>query len=227
MKRTARQSAHDIFLMKRRIETDDPSVNPATLSSILMDKATKEFAENYISSALRVYDSVCSVPAIMSCLDRLENQYGLDSCLNSMVKLYDVTRLCEDSEVRVWIFECIADAIEANMYRNDDISKAFLIGGRHQVGLVQLLHFKRRCMHHYLNISLPKAGFDHTDLQLIRNNLANPGIYRMKVASLLGKCAPDQAWVGKLKLSSQCTLRLFEARPMTNLSSFDFFGTSL
>jgi hypothetical protein len=215
MKRTARQSAHDIFLMKRRVESDDPTANLATISSILMDKANKEFTENYIASALRVYDNVCSIPAIVSCLDKLENQYGLDSCLNSMAKLYDVTRLCEDSEVRIWIFECIVDAIEAKMYRNDDISKAFLIGSKHQVGLVPLLHFKRRCLHYYLNISLPKAGFDHTDLQIIRNNLANPNMYRMKVASLFGDCAPDQAWVGKLKLSSQCVLRLVEVRLTT------------
>ena len=125
--------------------------------------------------------------------------------------MYDTVKKCDDAESPLWGFEGIVDGIESATYINGDITRSFLIGGRHTTGLVPLLQFKRNCLHHFLNVEMPKAGFRHADLQIIREKLSNHGSYRAHVTSLPLQRPPDHRWLGKLAESSQLVLRLMEA----------------
>jgi len=215
MKRTARQAAHDVFLMKQRVEFEMPGASAKQVLEALLVKAAptskQEFSENYIQSALTVYETVCCDAGIVFCLTRLENSYSLDSCFNSISKLYDVVKKCDDAESRSWVFEGIVDGIESMTYNNGDISRSFLIGGKHGVGLVQLLQFKRHCLRHFLDVEFPKAGFRHADLQIIREKLSNHSSYRAHVTSLPRQLPPDHRWLGKLAASSHLAMQLLEA----------------
>ena len=215
MKRTARQAAHDVFLMKQRVESEMPGASGKQVMEALLAKASPtsklEFSENYVQSALTVYDTVCCDSGIVYCLTRLENTYSLDSCFNSISKLYDVVKKCDDAESRLWVFEGVVDGIESMIYSNGDISRSFLIGGKQSVGLVQLLQFKRHCLRHFLDVEFPKAGFRHADLQIIREKLSNHGSYRAHVTSLPRQPPPDQRWLGKLAASSHLAMQLLEA----------------
>ena len=105
MKRSARQAAHDVFLMKRRVESDMPGASAKQVIETLLAKASPtskiEFSKNYIQSALAVHDTICCDERIVVCLTRLENAYSLESCFNSISKLHDIVKKCDDAESRL------------------------------------------------------------------------------------------------------------------------------
>ena len=216
MQRTARQAAHEVFLMKQQVELDMPGAPAKHVMSVLLAKSTParnhEFTLNYIQSALAVYAAVCCVPGIVLCLNRLENIYLLDSCFNSLSKLFDIVRKCDSAESCLWVFEGVVDGIESMTFTNISVTRCFLIGGKHEIGLVSLLQFKRRCLHYFLDVELPRSGFRLADLAIIREALANHCSYRSGVTSLPGQPSPDRRWIGKLADSSQSVMWLLEER---------------
>ena len=222
VKRTACQAAHDMFVMKMRVESELPAGATAkTVIAALHDKSTHankaEFTLNYIETALAVYKAVCCNHHIVGCLSRLERTYGLDSCLNSISKIYGV--VCQsggDDESRLCVFQGIVDGIVSGFYDNSAVSKQ-LLGRKRHVGLVKLLLFKRSCLLHFLDVGLPNAGFRHEDLQIIREKLSNHDSYRSCVTSFPGQPAPDRTWVVKLARGSQMAMQLIEARPADGL----------
>ena len=216
MKRSAYQSAHDVFMMKARVEKELPAdANAKTVLEALISKATPtnkmEFTANYIECALAVHRTVCRDPAIVRCLTRLEGTYGLRSCLNSIIKLYEIVRKCPDEVSRIWVFQGIVDGVESNTYINGAVSKYAMVGKSCNVGLVQLLLFKRICLLHFLGTALPNAGFASGDLNIIRERMSDHIAYRAGVASLPDQPAPERSWIDKLASSSLLAMQLIEA----------------
>ena len=105
----------------------------------------------------------------------------------------------------------IVDLIQDKKIRNEDVSRAVIVGGNHSTGLVQMLLLKQRLLQSFLSKDCAKAGFDHDDLQMIRAALSSRDSYRSSVSALPGGQEPDVSWIGRLHESSVKVLRFLEA----------------
>ena len=125
--------------------------------------------------------------------------------------MYDIVRKTNTTEEREWVLGGIVDLIQDKKIRNEDVSRAVIVGGNHSTGLVQMLLLKQRLLHSFLSKDCAKAGFDHDDLQVIRAALSPRDSYRSSVSALPGGQEPDVSWIGRLRESSVKVLRLLEA----------------
>jgi len=219
MKRTARQTAHEIAAFKKLMEnTTGTWLSPRDVAQMFLEKGRRareagneEFSATFVQSALVVYETVCVDSKLVSYLQYLETNFGLQSCLNSLTKLHDIVRKTTTTEEREWVIGGIVDLIQDKKVRNEDVSRAVLVGGAHSTGLVQMLLLKQRALQTLLYTDCGKAGFDHNDLQMIRGALRSREFYRLLVSALPGGPEPDVSWIGRLRESSVMVLRLLEA----------------
>ena len=220
MKRTARQTAHEIANFKKMMEsTGGTPLSAKDISQMFAEKGRRvssagnddQFTATFVQSALAVYDTICLDKNLVRYLQYLESNFGLQSCLNSITKLYDIVRKTNTTEVREWVLGGIVDLIQDKKIRNEDVSRAVIVGGNHSTGLVQMLLLKQRLLQFFLSKDCAKAGFDHDDLQMIRAALSSRDSYRSSVSALPGGQEPDVSWIGRLRESSVKVLRLLEA----------------
>lgn len=218
MRRTARQWCHELAAYKRMIEESQGVTLSAKEVAVafveqgrLVKDSNEEFTPNFVLSALAVHEAICMDTQIVACMESLEARFGLQSCLNSITKLQEVIRKAVLPEERKWFFAGLMDLIDDKKIRNEDVSKAVLTGGTHSAGLVQLLLLKRKLLFAFLNIECPKAGFDHQDMELIRNAMGSYESYRSSVSGRIGQPEPVMSWLGRLRESSLKVLRLLEA----------------
>jgi len=215
VRRTAWQMAHEIAGFKRMREQD--AGNQLTKKQVTelyqkRGKTAKEsetVTENYIATALNVYDKICSVPRLSACIEDMEAMYGLQSCFGNMSNLNTIIQKTDDLSMRTWVMEAIVEGCKAGTLTNDDITKSTLAGTHTTVSLCTLLQFKRQVMTRYLSQDLPQLCVDHGDLQMFRDVLCDHGSYRDGVKGHDGHEA-DTTWLGRCKPSSIQALRLLE-----------------
>lgn len=102
-----------------------------------------QFSEWNFTAAGHVMRHLGSDDEILAVIRILEGKYGLESCLNSLVKLEKLATKPSGKAARRWIFQMILDHLEHGLAANDDFSKKALIGDKHIAGLVVLFEWKR------------------------------------------------------------------------------------
>ena len=218
MRRTARQLVHELAGFKAMMEGRAPgtTLTPKDVAAMFLEKSRvvkdggEEFSPTFVQNALYVHDSVCTETEPIRVMEFMETKYGLQSCFNSITKLYEISKRSGDCDSRAWVFHGILDLIRDGKLSNDDVSKTLLVGNTHAVGLVQLLLFKRRLLNAFLNTELPRAGFSHEDLELIRAALCCHEAFRTSVAGFGSQDDVDAAWIGRMRDSSVKAMRLIE-----------------
>jgi hypothetical protein len=162
--------------------------------------------ENYINTALSVYEHICTEPALSRCIDQLEQRFGLSSCLSNMTALQIiVTRTTVP--FRKWTMEGIVDSVLAGIRTNDDITTVQL---RH---LCPLFQFRREVLTRCLGVDLPKLGVGLSDLELFRTMLADHHSYRTHVCGFPDDPAVDLKWQADCLPSSIVALKFLEDPP--------------
>jgi hypothetical protein len=134
VRRTAWQMAHEIAGFKRVQEHEVGQ--PLTKKQVTelyqkrgnSAKESDPVTENYVSTALNVYDKICSVPRLASCIEEMEALYGLQSCFGNMSNLNTIIFKIDDLSLRTWVMEAIADGCKSGLLANDDITKRCLAG---------------------------------------------------------------------------------------------------
>jgi len=232
MRRTARQAAHELALFRKMHEDSlGRTVSPKEVAQAFMAKAKRakgdgeEFTLNFVEMSLKVHEVLQQSPALAGLLETMEEKYGLAACFNSITKLMELVRRCEDSEGRLWVLNGINDLVEDHKLRQEDITRTTLAGSTHACGLIQLLLVKKKVLHHLLNHEMPKAGFSHGDLELLRDVFSSHSSYRAKLQQAWGdEKAVDVTWVGRLKQSSEKAMRILE--DSCNLLSWNLLEVS-
>jgi len=125
VKRTARQLCHEVhgFRERKQLETGEVYTN-AKLQEKYNDAKTaessrKDIQENFVANCLSIHEKLLSDPEVNKALDKLEERFGLGSCLNSIVKLKLLIEKTEDVHSRRWAVNAIVDMVEASPASNE------------------------------------------------------------------------------------------------------------
>ncbi|CAE7766349.1 unnamed protein product [Symbiodinium sp. CCMP2592] len=213
-KRTARQTAYEIVYFRDNI-VSLPDISIPELQELYCTKGnaestTREFSDNFVKDSLTIHDKILVDDQCSAVLDLLESKYGsLDNCLNSTTKLKIVVDRTDGWEVRRWVLNGIADALQANMLQNDQLGKTWFTGGSNSVSGIDLIKFRKLVLEMLLRQELPKRGFELKDLQLIGEKILCHD-YRKYVSALPDGASPETQWQATLKKSSQTCLKLLE-----------------
>ncbi len=174
-----------------------------------MAKATDVITANIFMMAQQIHDRMIPAKRILEVLQEFEVTFGLDSCFNHLIKLHILATKPSNTKERVWICDALRyQVLEAKTLQNSELSKSELGGTKMQTGLVALLGFKMKLMEHWLDVELPKGGFDEQDRTLIRQAVVDHTAYKQYVS-----VAGDVAWMGKMRRSSVEALRFIEEIP--------------
>jgi hypothetical protein len=94
VQRTAAQSAIELQFFKERIEQEKGStITQKELQVLYTEKANTAksnkdaISDGWLRDCQNVYERLLVDPACLKCLDKLEDKFGLASCLNSIAKL--------------------------------------------------------------------------------------------------------------------------------------------
>jgi hypothetical protein len=213
-KRSAKQMAHEIFLYKKLKEAETgTTLNRKQVAQLYQQKGktardSEPVSENYVNTALNVFEKICSLPALARCIDTLEARFGLASCLNNMTSLAIVITRTDDASMRKWTLESITDSVLAGLLQNDDVTKTVLGGSHNVTSLCTLLQFRRQVLNRYLHVDLPQLGVHFVDLETFRTALADHDTYRRTVRGM--NQAVDTTWKARCKQSSLLALELLE-----------------
>jgi hypothetical protein len=215
VRRTAWQMAYELALFKKAKEQE--TGHPLTKKQVTdlyqangtTAKDSDAITENYVGTALSVYDKICCVPRLAECLESQEATYNMQSCFNTMSNLSIIINKTDDVNMRTWVMESIVDSCRSGQLNNDEITKGVLTGGSATVSLCTLLQFKRQVITRYLNQEFTVFGVDHEDLHKFRDVTKDHASYRHHVKPFNGDA--DTTWLGRCKPSSILALRLVEA----------------
>ena len=72
-----------------------------------------------MANCLSIHEKLLSDPEVNKALDKLEERFGLGSCLNSIVKLKLLIEKTEDVHSRRWAVNAIVDMVEASPASNE------------------------------------------------------------------------------------------------------------
>ncbi len=171
-----------------------------------MAKATDAITPNFIMMAQQIHDRLLPAQRVLEVLQEFEAAFGLDSCFNHLIKLHILATKPSSTKERIWLCDALCyQVLEAKTLDNFELSKNELGRTKLQTGLIPLLGFKMKLMEHWLDVELPKNGFDEQDRILIRRAVADHHAYK-KYVSATG----DVAWMGKMRRSSVEALRFIE-----------------
>ena len=216
IRRTAWQMACELALFKKTKEQETgQSLTKKQLTEVYQNKGnttsgSDAISENFVGTALNVYDRICCVPRLVECLEFQEAAYNMQSCFGTMSNLSIIITKTDDIQMRIWVMEAMVDACRSGQLVNDQITKGMLSGSSTAVSLCTLLQFKRQVMTRYLNQEFTAFGVDHEDLQKFREVTKDHASYRRHVKPFNGDA--DTTWLGRCKPSSILALRLVEAR---------------
>jgi len=216
IRRTAWQMACELALFKKTKEQETgQSLTKKQLTEVYQNKGnttsgSDAISENFVGTALNVYDRICCAPRLVECLEFQEAAYNMQSCFGTMSNLSIIITKTDDIQMRIWVMEAMVDACRSGQLVNDEITKGMLSGTSTAVSLCTLLQFKRQVMTRYLNQEFTTFGVDHEDLQKFRDVTKDHASYRRHVKPFNGDA--DTTWLGRCKPSSILALRLVEAR---------------
>ena len=216
VRRTAWQMAYELALFKKTKEQETgQSLTKKQVTELYQSngktaKNSDAITENYVGTALAVYDKICCVPRLVDCLESQEATYNMQSCFGTMSNLSIIINKTDDVHMRTWAMESIVDSCRAGQLSNEEITKGVLTGTATTVSLCTLLQFKRQVMTRYLNQEFTVFGVSHEDLHKFRDVAKDHASYRQHVKPFNGDA--DTTWLGRCKPSSIMALRLVEAR---------------
>ena len=212
VKRTAYQRACEVFsfkdnLQKKKLPCSAESIATAYSKSVTNKKVVDI---SFVRECLTVYDKVCSNPDITAVIDRLEQKYKNESCLNSLGKLQKIVEKCDTVAQRVLVFKAIEDSIERGINSNSKFTREFLTGGHKDSGssipFVQLVLFRWRLRTYLLTSEMPREKMDPQDIQKIADMTADYKVQRDMEAE-----NADTTWIGAMHPSSVLALRVMQA----------------
>ena len=213
IKRTAFQRACEVYSYRSALEKQKLPCTAEAIANDYTEKAVDKKGINmpFIRECLTVFDKVCSVSEITAVIEKLEKQFGNDSCLNSLSKLQKIVEKRETVQQRILVFQGIDDAIERGVYNNSKFTREFLTGGTKDSGssipFVTLVIFRWRCRDHLLSLELPKEKLDSKDIQTIADKTSSYETYRRELDDA---CGADTSWIGAMNPSSVAALRLVQ-----------------
>ena len=156
VRRTARQLCHEVYGFKERKQVETGEIfTIAKLQESYMAAKTAESSktdvnDNFVAHCLSVHEKLLADPEINRCLDKLEERFGLASCLNSIVKLKVIIEKTEDIFSRRWAVNSILDMVEANPMTNEQAWT-----GKFRFGVVLMLF---SCCSHGCSLSFSDSG---------------------------------------------------------------------
>ena len=209
--------AHEIALYKKLKESETgTTLSRKQVASLYQTQGrtardSEPVTENYVNTALNVYDKICSQPALARCTGRLEVRFGISSCLNNMTSLAAIITRTDDQVLRKWVMEGLCDAVLSGLLTNDDVTKTVLAGSGTVTSLCTLLQFRRQVLNRYLQVDLPKLGVHYDDLERFRDMLADHEMYRKHVRG--ANQSVDTTWKARCRPSSLLALDLLEDCP--------------
>ncbi len=220
MRRTAFQMAHEVVSFKANLEAlQGKKLQPADVAAAYKEQGgntaqgSDQITTHFVLQAQQVHDKIAKDSRLVAVLAALEDAFGTQSCLNSMVKLTLLAQKTANTRTRVWVMEGLLDLVltpglKSPLLENEDITKMTLQGDKSHTGLIALLEVKYQIMQHWLDVELPKHGFSDADRRLIRETTASHSVYRAKVAT---SSAADVSWMGSMAQSSILALQFIEA----------------
>jgi hypothetical protein len=206
VRRTARQTAHEIFDFRQKKEAETSQqltkVEVAALyrDTAKMAKDQDVISENFVGMALAVYEKIVSEPELSHCIDVLEERYNLASCFSSMSNLQVIIQRTE-KDFRTWVMQGIVDGVLSGNLCNDDITKSCLSGSSTTISLCTLLQFRRQVAKFYIGSELPGLGVNTQDLIEFGTKLESHGSYRAHVSDMSG-ASVDMTWKARCRASS-------------------------
>ena len=162
-----------------------------------------QFSEWNFTAAGHVMRQLGSDEEIMAVIRILETKYGLESCLNSLVKLEKLATKPSGKAARRWIFQMIMDHLEHGLAANDDISKKALIGDKHIAGLVVLFEWKMKVLSFICDTLMLQAKISDTDREAIKSKCRD-------CPSMRQACDENVQWQATMSRSGQEALRFLQ-----------------
>jgi hypothetical protein len=214
IKRTAYQRACEVHEFKVNLDKSKASSSPEAIAALYSESAhiKKHIDVSWVRMCLNVYDKICSNLDITAVIDRLEQKFGTESCLNSMTKLVKIAEKTDTLTQRVLVFHAIEDAIDRGIHNNTKFTREFLIGGGKEGGnsvpFVTMVIFKWRIRNHLLTVEMPKEKMDPHDLQKITDMTADYATYRKYID--VENVGADTTWIGAMNPSSVSALRVIQ-----------------
>ena len=111
VKRTARQLCYEVAAYKAKREAEAGVIlSIAEIQSEYAKGASAATAkscavtDSFVSDALLVYKLLENLD-VSRVVDELEHRFGLELCLNSLVKLRIISGRCEDAQYQRWVCE--------------------------------------------------------------------------------------------------------------------------
>ena len=217
VRRTAMQTCYEVSLFKERKEQELGRAMTAkdikslyTAKALIANSNKAERDDSWVETCLLIKARILSDVETVGLLSRLESQYGLASCLNSISKLLILSQKTDTVDHRRWVLHCLCDALDCGHIQNESITKVHFSGGVNQTSSVAIYVFRREVLDYYLDIELPKSGYDVDDLTSLRKPLCSHICFRKLCQGFEGGPPADVTWQAKLKPASLLALRLLE-----------------
>ena len=170
------------------------------------------FTEWNFTAAGHVMRQLGSDDEVLEVIRVLESKHGLDSCLNSLVKLEKLATKPSGKAARRWIFQMLLDHLEHGLAENEDISKKALLGDKHTAGLVVLWEWKMKLLNYICDTLMLQAKISETDREAIKSRCRD-------CPSMRQACEDSVQWQASMSRSGQEALRFFQ--DVVFLKTFD------
>ena len=217
VRRTAMQTCYEVALFKERKEQElGKALTAKDVKSLYAAKALVANSnkvdrdDSWIETCLLIKTRILSDVETVGLLSHLESQYGLASCLNAISKLLILAQKTDTVEQRRWVLHCLCDALECGQIQNDSITKVHFSGSANQASSVATYVFRREVLDYYLDIEMPKNGYNVDDLNCLRKPLSSHSCFRRLCQGFEGEPPADVTWQAKLKPASLLAFRLLE-----------------
>jgi hypothetical protein len=170
------------------------------------------FTEWNFTAAGHVMRQLGSDEEVMNVIRALENKHGLNSCLNSLVKLEKLATKPSGKAARRWIFQMLLDHLQHGLAENDDMSKKALLGDKHSAGFVVLWEWKMKLLGFVCDTLMLQAKISETDREAIKSRCRD-------CPSMRQACEDSVQWQASMSRSGQEALRFLQ--DMVFFKTFD------
>ena len=191
---SALQQCIEIMEMKQRIEamdhvdlSDNKALAAALQGKGLKAEKSKQKKKDDDEDCLSLRAVIIAkdvVDAILPCapallvVRKLEEDYGLKSCLNSMAALGHIAKVSRESD-RVWVLHCLLDYIDQDFATNSSMSANSLKGtNKQQSGYISLFLLKRTILDYCLSVHFPTLGVTESDTTVMKRVLTSHSAYQ-------------------------------------------------
>ena len=161
------------------------------------------FSEWNFTAAGHVMRQLGSDEEVLEVIRVLEGKHGLDSCLNSLIKLEKLATKPSGKAARRWIFQMILDHLEHGLAAHDDMSKKALLGDKHVAGFLVLWEWKMKLLSFICDTLMLQAKISDTDREAIKSKCRD-------CPSMRQACDESLQWQASMSRSGQDALRFLQ-----------------